>query len=597
MTKLIDILRNLLTAPKDVVEFELLAEQKISEIEDMLSTPDKKKLDYSWVKDWQDVKRAVSEWKKLHKVDIIKPIQLSKKATGKELYNLDLYKKIRNPEIWNSIPTIHPNSDYEKYAELGIEVEDPYDWVKDWQDAKQAVSEWWKSTEKLIPDIIKTQNRPLLRKIRNPKIWNSIPTIHPNSDYEKYKKLGIESQDPYDWVKDWQDAKQAVDEWKSKHKVEIITPSQLSEKKIGKELFNSTLYEKIHRRIWDSIPPLPGNSDEIQRKWARVGITYTQNAEYDYIKTPEQAREIIEKIKKEKYPNSEDKITTQDIINYDVNLYTRISNYILPQIEKKFRHQKWYELNVIRSIDWTEFTEEDFKNLVKKFNLGENNYIFALQGKSNKVYSGISRYIAKQGYNNVERRDFWNRIGMKYVPTSEKMVYAYEFRNVKEKDKYGNDILVNRVYVGLTNDADRRKGEHRITRDELQTQLQQDKIDIEKDKQKIDKNKKLNQELKAETTEISNRQKRDITAVGNFLSDHPEITEDQIIQIQKSDFIDEFEAADLEGKTLDEYVQKGWMPLNIAKTGSRGGGYKSARIAYAPSEEEKEQIDHMLYTF
>ena len=95
---------------------------------------------------------------------------------------------------------------------------------------------------------------------------------------------------------------------------------------------------------------------------------------------------------------------------------------------------------------------------------------------------------------------------------------------------------------------------------------------------------------------FSNKQKQNTSAVGKFLNNHPEITKDQVIQIPKSDFIDEFEAADLEDEILQQYVSNGWKPLNVAKAGSRGGGYNSARKGENPSKEEKEETDYILYT-
>jgi len=107
MTKLIDILRNLLTAPKDVVEFELLAEQKISEIENMLDEAtyakiygrDNLKAAKKLAQDW------IVDWKKLYK---------------DEPFSEDL--RINNGKLYYYINTNFVEKNLTSWPELGFKV-------------------------------------------------------------------------------------------------------------------------------------------------------------------------------------------------------------------------------------------------------------------------------------------------------------------------------------------------------------------------------------------------------------------------------------------------------------------------------------------
>jgi hypothetical protein len=520
MTKLIDILRNILTTPKDVVEFELLAEQKISEIEDILDKTDKEKLDYSWIKDWEDAKKAVDQWKAYHKVTNITPGQLEKKSVGGELANISLYVKIRKTNLWNDIPTVHPNSFYEKWKKVGIiPTKGEYDWVKNWEDAKQAIDEW--------------------------KIQLDDPNIE-------------------------------------------ISASQLQKESIGGNLANPVLYETIRRNptLWNSIPVLPEYDDEAEGKWATLGIKFgtgfIKKSKYDNIKTVQQAREEIEKIRRKKYPTSEKKLTVEDIRNVDggIGLYKYILRHIFPQIEERFFHRKWHELNVIGQIDWTQFTEEDFKNLITELNLGKNNYIFVLREMAPRLYEAIKQHITKQDYNGIQRREFWNRIGMQYTPLGERMVYAYEFEDIEETDTNGDKILVSYVYVGLTNDPNRRNRQH-LNLDQLNKQINQDENKIEEDL--ADK--------ATEGVKILKKERNKLSAVTRFLRMHPEINSDQVIQKKLSEFMDAFKAADIEGKMLDEYKNNGWLALNQTETGGLGGGIKTARTSRVSKKRQKQALN------
>lgn len=115
-------------------------------------------------------------------------------------------------------------------------------------------------------------------------------------------------------------------------------------------------------------------------------------------------------------------------------------------------------------------------------------------------------------YQMIRRRKWFDEVcpHLKYSGSYiKRMIYAYEF-----EDKS--------VYVGLTCDLKRRHQEHITTNDDI----------IYK---KITENK-LKYNL-----------------------------------VEKTDYIDYLEASKKEGEFLNEYVENGWIPLNVSKTGGLGG--------------------------
>lgn len=261
----------------------------------------------------------------------------------------------------------------------------------------------------------------------------------------------------------------------------------------------------------------------------------------------------------------------------DATLYNYIKKNIFPLMDGP-NFQKWSKLGLKSQTQWSEFDKEDFIEVIKELNLEKNNYIHELANKNPDFYRGILSYMRKNQITNLkQRRDFWNSIGMQYVPQEEKLIYAYEFINV---NGVNGD---NRVYVGLTNDPNRRYGEHVEIGTKFKSSLNDFKTDIIKQEKLI----KQEESIKAtENPEILTKEKNQLTTVGKFLQEHPEITSEQVNYIIKTDFMDAYEAAEKEGEILNEYLQNKWTKLNKAKTGSLGGVYKSTRKPKSDSQEK-----------
>jgi hypothetical protein len=110
--------------------------------------------------------------------------------------------------------------------------------------------------------------------------------------------------------------------------------------------------------------------------------------------------------------------------------------------------------------------------------------------------------------------------------SSKRLVYAFEF--------YDENNEPTGVYVGLTFDSEKRKGQHEFG--------------------------------------ISYRGNEAETSVTKFIKEHPTYT---YVYKEKTDYIDASDAVELEKYWEKEYFMKGWNILNVAPTGGLGGTGKN----------------------
>jgi hypothetical protein len=518
MIKLTNLLRELFTVSKNTANFELLAERKINEIESML---DEGKYDYIGT-DEEKAKEAIETWRAEWKS---KNPDEEEEPTSSNLKS-DLAEKGGNNVLWTYIKTNFINNGKATWSDFGFPVvreKNIYSKTigTDIEKAKEAVEIWRKKWKKFNPD----KKEP----------------FSSNLESDSKEKGG-----------------------------------------------DNTLWKYIKANIF----PLMDGEDFL--KWGKFGFPvgreeniYSKTIGTD-IKKAKEAVEIWRKKWKLKNPDKEPNPTnlSRDPIEKggDNTLYNYIKANIFPLMDGE-DYQNWHKLGLKSQIYWSKYTKEDFKEHIKQLKLvypefEKNNYIYELLDYSLKLYHGISGYMRKQNFNNVQRRNFWNDIGMQYVPQSEKLIYAYEFININGVD--GD----NRVYVGLTNDPNRRYGEH-IKIGSYKSSLNDFKVDIENQEKII----KQEETIKArENPEILKKEKNKLTAVSKFLKEHPEITSEQINYIIKTDFMNAYEAADKESEILNGYLndkKMNWKKLNIAKTGSLGGGYNSARKSNLKTSKEE----------
>jgi predicted GIY-YIG superfamily endonuclease len=590
MIKLTNILRELFTASKNTANFELLAELKINEIDNMLNEA---KYDYIGT-DIEKAKEAVETWRAEWK-----EFNPDKGEPTSNNLSEDPKEKGGNNVLWKYIKTNFINKGKATWSDFGFPVvkeENLYPETigTNIEKAKEAVEKWraeWKSKN---PD--KKEKEPIisnLKKDSKEKGGNVALYSYIYNNFIKngttWSKFGFPPTYSETIGTNIEKAKEAVEKWRAEWKLknpDKEEPIPINLQKYKEKGGNVALYSYIYNNFikngttWSKFGFPPTYSETIGTNIEKAKAEITDWKEKWKLKNPDKEPTVsnLSRDYKEKGGN--------------VALYNYIKNNIFPLMDGE-DFQNWLKLGLESQIYWSKYTKEDFKEHIKQLKLvypefEKNNYIYELLNHSPNLYRGILGYIRKQNFNNVQRRNFWNDIGMQYVPQDEKLIYAYEFINI---NGVNGD---NRVYVGLTNDPNRRYGEH-IEIGSYKSSLNDFKVDIENQEKII----KQEETIEArENPEILKKEKNKLTAVGKFLKEHPEITSEQINYIIKTDFMNAYEAADKESEILNGYLndkKMNWKKLNIAEPGSLGGGYNSARKSNLkiPKEERNKASDEI----
>jgi predicted RNase H-like HicB family nuclease len=216
MTKLIDILRNLLTAPKDVAEFELLAEQKINEIESILNEGEPSIYFKTYGKDNLDAAKKLAQdwitnWKETYEDE--EPIAADLEKDNDKLYNYiqDYYIR-KNLISW-------PELGFKKFGNKYF-----LEYGKDNLEAAKKLAQDWIETHKdePTPNNLRISNFDLYYYIytdfikKNSISWPELGFKKGTKGNEYFLKYGKDLEAAkklaQDWIANWKEKETNKDE-------------------------------------------------------------------------------------------------------------------------------------------------------------------------------------------------------------------------------------------------------------------------------------------------------------------------------------------------------------------------------------------------